>query len=203
MSMKNSIPKALIISRLLIGFIIVSLSLLNISNYSVFAITLLTIGLLTDILDGIIARKLNISTQTLRRLDSTIDQIFFISVAVATYIQCPTFFSTNKIMLTLLFSVEACTYLVSFIKFRKEIATHSIGAKLWTLLLFSTLIQIILQCESTTLFYICFWVGLATRLEIIAIILVLKNWTNDVPTIYHAFQIRNNKAIKRHKLFNG
>jgi CDP-diacylglycerol--glycerol-3-phosphate 3-phosphatidyltransferase len=102
-----------------------------------------------------------------------------------------------------LLAFEGLTYLVSFLKFRKEIATHSIGAKIWTLLLFVTLIQVILQCQSTILFDICFWVGLVTRLEIIAIILTLKKWTNDVPTFYHSIKLRQDKEIKRHKMFNG
>ena len=82
-------------------------------------------------------------------------------------------------------------------------ATHSIGAKIWTLLLFATLIQIILECQSILLFNICFWLGLLTRLEIIAIILILKKWTNDVPTFYHSIKLRQEKEIKRHKIFNG
>lgn len=201
--MKNQIPLVLIFSRLFIGLTLIALSLNHVDHYKIFAICLLTVGLLTDIFDGIIARQLQISTQKLRRLDSTIDQFFFISAAVATYIQCDAFFKGNSLKLTILLGIEALTYLISFLKFRKEIATHSIGAKLWTLILFATLIQIIIQCHSTILFNICFWVGILTRCEIIAIILVLKKWTNDVPSLYHAFKLRQNKAIKRNKLFNG
>ena len=201
--MKTQIPIALIFSRLIIGLTIIILSIIQVDNYKVVAIILLTIGLLTDIFDGIIARQLNVSTQKLRRLDSSIDQAFFISVAVATYIQCPDFFKANALKLILLLGLEGLTYLISFLKFKKEIATHSIGAKIWTLLLFATLIQIISQCQSITLFNICFWVGILTRLEIIAIILTLKKWTNDVPTFYHSLKLRHNKEIKRHKMFNG
>jgi phosphatidylglycerophosphate synthase len=174
-----------------------------VSHYRLFAIVLLTTGLLTDVFDGIIARKLKISTQKLRRLDSAVDQFFFISVAIATYIQCPAFFKANAAKLIVLFSIEGLTYLICFLKFRKEIATHSIGAKVWTLLLFAALVQIMLQCRSDVLFPICFWAGLLTRLEIIAIIVILKKWTNDVPTFYHALQLRNNREIKRNSLFNG
>lgn len=201
--MKSRIPEALIYSRLFIGLLMIVLSSMHLTNYPVISISLLTIGLLTDIFDGIIARQLNISTQKLRRLDSSIDQVFFISVAVATFIHCPSFFTSNAPQLIILLSVEALTYLISFIKFRKEIATHSIGAKLWTLLLFATLVQIIAQCQSTVLFSICFWAGIITRMEIIAIILVLKKWTNDVPTFYHSILLRKEKEIKRNKMFNG
>lgn len=199
----KKVPIILIYSRLIIGLTIILLSLKHIGNYKFVAVLLLSIGLLTDIFDGIIARRLKISTETLRRLDSTIDQFFFISFAVATYIQCPEFFRTNSLKLTILFGFEGLTYVVCFIKFRKEIATHSIGAKIWTLLLFGTLVQIILQCQSIILFNICFWVGLLTRLEIIAIILTLKKWTNDVPTFFHALKLRQGKEMKRHKMFNG
>ena len=199
----KKIPILLIYVRLLIGFAIIYLSFKQIDNYKFFAILLLTIGLLTDIFDGIIARRHKVSTEILRRLDSTIDQVFFISVAIATYIQCPSFFIANAVKLKILFGFEVLTYLVCFLKFRKEIATHSLGAKVWTLLLFGTLIQVILNCQSTILFNICFWVGLLTRLEIISIILTLKKWTNDVPTIFHSLKLRQGKEIKRHRMFNG
>lgn len=199
----TKLPITLIYARLAIGLMIVLLSVKHIDNYKFIAVLLLSIGLLTDIFDGIIARRLNVSTQNLRRLDSTIDQIFFISFAVATFIQCPEFFKNNSLKLTILFGFECLAYVVCFIKFRKEIATHSIGAKIWTLLLFATIVQIILQCESIVLFNIFFWVGLVTRIEIIAIILTLKKWTNDVPTIYHSLKLRQGKEIKRHKMFNG
>lgn len=201
--MKTKIPIALIYSRLLLGFVILLLSIANVAHYNIWAVVLLTVGLLTDVFDGIVARRLGISTQKLRRMDSTIDVVFFVAVAVATYIQCSDFFATNWLKLTILLSSEALTYVVSFIKFRKEIATHSIGAKIWTLFLFATLVQIILQCQSGWLFDTCFWLGIAIRAEIIAIILILKNWTNDVPTFYHAVLIRQHKPIKRNKLFNG
>jgi CDP-diacylglycerol--glycerol-3-phosphate 3-phosphatidyltransferase len=199
----NKLPIALIYTRLLLGFVIILLSIKQVDNYKFIVVLLLTIGLLTDIFDGIMARRLNISTQTLRRLDSSVDQVFFISVAVATYIQCPAFFKANVLKLTLLLVFEGSTYLICFIKFKKEIATHTIGAKIWTLFLFTTLVQIILQCQSVALFNICFWIGLFTRLEIIAIVFILKKWTNDVPTIYHALKLRQGKAISRHKMFNG
>lgn len=199
----NKIPIILIYSRLLIGISIIFLSSQHVQHYKFIAILGLSIGLLTDVFDGIIARKLGISTEKLRRLDSNIDQIFYISFAIATYIQCPDFFKSNALLLTLLFGFEGLTYLICFLKFKKEIATHSIGAKIWSLFLFATLIQIIFQCQSTLLFKCCFWIGIITRLEIIAIILILKKWTNDVPSFYHAIRLRNGKEIKRNKLFNG
>jgi phosphatidylglycerophosphate synthase len=199
----RNIPGMLICSRLLIGLLILFFSYFGIDNYQLIAVILFTIGLFTDIFDGIIARKLNISTQNFRRLDSTVDQVFFISVATATFIQCKQFFFENSLQVIALLCIEGLTYLICFIKFKKEIATHTISSKIWSLILFATLIQIMATCNSSTLFQICFYIGLLTRLEIIVIILVLKKWTNDVPGLYQAILLRQGKEIKRHKLFNG
>ena len=40
-------------------------------------------------------------------------------------------------------------------------------------------------------------------IEIIAILLVIKDWTNDVPSLYHAIILRQVKKIMRNKFFNG
>jgi CDP-diacylglycerol--glycerol-3-phosphate 3-phosphatidyltransferase len=201
--MINQIPKALIFLRLSLGVMILIFSIFQIKNYSSIALILFSAGMLTDIFDGIIARRLNISSESLRRLDSTIDQLFFISIAVATFIQSPQFFYQNKIKLIILLSAEMLAYLVCFLKFKKEIATHSILSKVWALILFATILQIMITRNSTALFEICFYAGVITRLEIIAIILVLKKWTNDVPGLYQAILIRQGKTITRRKLFNG
>ncbi|MBI4946691.1 MAG: CDP-alcohol phosphatidyltransferase family protein [Bacteroidetes bacterium] len=201
--MKLQVPIVLMYSRLVIGLIVILLSIQHIDYYKFISTTLLTIGLLTDIFDGIIARRLAVSTQKIRRLDSAIDQLFFLSFTLATYIQCPDFFKSNFTKLAILIGIEGAAYLVSYVKFKKEIATHSIGAKIWTLLLFATLIEVITHCQSVTLFNFFFWIGLITRLEIIAIILTLKTWTTDVPTFYHSLKLRKGIEIKRHKLFNG
>ncbi|MFN9493350.1 MAG: CDP-alcohol phosphatidyltransferase, partial [Sphingobacteriales bacterium] len=78
-----------------------------------------------------------------------------------------------------------------------------IGDIIWKMLLICTLVQIILQCNSTLLLEIFFLVGIVTRIEIMAIIITLKEWTNDVPTFYHSIKLRQGKQIKRHKMFNG
>jgi phosphatidylglycerophosphate synthase len=200
---KENIPGILICSRAILGVAILLISALNVPFYAVLSICLLTIGLLTDIFDGIIARRLNISTPRLRRLDSSVDQFFFCSVGAATYLQCKEFFGSHATSLISLGALEAAIYVVSYMKFRKEVATHSIGAKIWTLFLFATIIQVTLQCSSSALFWIFFWLGVFSRIEIIAILIVLKHWTNDVPSIYHAVKLRRNQVIKRYKIFNG
>jgi CDP-diacylglycerol--glycerol-3-phosphate 3-phosphatidyltransferase len=201
--MKYKIPLILIYSRILFAALIIFLAVFKIDYYRGAIITLIIWGLLSDIFDGIIARRLNISTQKLRRLDSSIDQVFWVAILVSTYIISPIFFKTNLVLILIVVLLEVACYTISFIKFKKEVATHAIASKIWTLVLFATLLQVIATSNSIVLFYICFSLGVITRLEIIFILFILKDWTNDVPTVYHAVLIKKGKEIKRHKLFNG
>ena len=193
----------LIYARLILGILVLFSAILNVAHYASIAVTFLTVGLFSDVFDGIIARRLNVSTIGLRRLDSTIDQIFFLCIVIATYLQRPTFFSAHLIALGLLMASEALIYVVSFWKFKREVATHSIGAKFWTLSLFATLVDVTLKGDSTILFQICFWFGIITRIEIVAILAILRDWTSDVPSFLHALRLRRGEEITRNRLFNG
>ena len=202
-ALKKNIPFTLIILRLVLGLLLLLFYWLKVDHFKWYAISFLVIGLLSDIFDGIIARKLAVSTTLLRRWDSSVDLLFFACISLVTYLSCPQFFKDNATLILILVGSEILTYIISFAKFKKEIATHSIGAKIWTLFLFALLVELLLHCQSTILFQLTVWLGLLTRLEIIAIILTLKNWSNDIPSIYHAIQIRKGKAILKNKLFNS
>jgi CDP-diacylglycerol--glycerol-3-phosphate 3-phosphatidyltransferase len=197
------IPIGLIYSRLIVGLVILLFAYFQIASFNYIITLLIVIGLLTDIFDGIIARKLNVSNRKLRRMDSSVDQVFWICCLIGAYMICPQFFKANSVKLIIILVVETLTYVVSFLRFRKEVATHAIMSKVWTLFLMAAIIQVILSCNSYVLFELCFYVGIISRLEIVAILFILKNWTNDVPSIYHAVLIRQGKEIKRHKLLNG
>ncbi|MGJ1407140.1 CDP-alcohol phosphatidyltransferase family protein [Sphingobacterium siyangense] len=202
-ALKKNIPFTLIILRLVLGLLLLLFYWLKVDHFKWYAISFLVIGLLSDIFDGIIARKLAVSTTLLRRWDSSVDLLFFACISLVTYLSCPQFFKDNATLILILVGSEILTYIISFAKFKKEIATHSIGAKIWTLFLFALLVELLLHCQSTILFQLTVWLGLLTRLEIIAIILTLKNWSNDIPSIYHAIQLRKGKAILKNKLFNS
>ncbi len=199
----NQVPVALILSRLILGFVIVILAMVQFSIFRQMIAALILIGLITDIFDGIIARKLNISSQKLRRMDSSVDQVFWICCLIGAYLICPDFFRANFVKLLILIFVEGLTYGLSFIRFKKEVATHAISSKIWTITIMGTVIQVVLSCNSLVFFEICFWLGVISRVEIIAILLILKVWTNDVPSVYHAVLLRKGIEIKRNKLFNG
>ena len=197
------VPLLLIYSRLLVGGLIVLLSLWHPPYFRIIIISLITYGLLSDIFDGIIARRLGVSNEKMRRLDSGIDMAFWFMVLAGTYIIAPGFFKSNALPIFTVIVLEALTYCISFLRFRKEVATHAILSKIWVLTIFATLLQVIATGNSIWLFRICYYIGIITRMEIVLILLVIRQWTNDVPSVYHAVKIRRGKEIKRSKWLNG
>ncbi|MBF9140994.1 CDP-alcohol phosphatidyltransferase family protein [Hymenobacter properus] len=199
----KQVPLLLIYSRLVIGGALLVLSYQAVAHFAALAVGLLALGVLTDVFDGIVARHLSLSTEKLRRLDSAVDQIFWVLVLGATYLAWPGFFARHTAQLWLLVLLEGLTYAVSLLRFRKEVATHSWGAKAWVLVSLAALIQLLTTGDAGWLFQASFGIGVASRLEIVVIVLLLRRWTNDVPTAYHAWQLRRGRPIRRYKLLNG
>jgi len=199
----SKLPFLLVYSRILIGLIIGLLAIYKPSNHLIWIVFLMVFGLLTDILDGIIARKLNISTQKLRVWDSNVDQFFWILVISAVFYLNSDFIKHHKVWIGVVVLLELTSYLISFIKFKKTIATHSILAKLWTLSLLWFLIDLMLNSVSKFPFYICIVLGIVSRTEIIIIILRLKKWATDIPSVFVVSKINRGIKIKKSKLFNS
>lgn len=200
--MKN-IPFLLIYSRILIGIFIGSLAVLKTNNHSILIVVLMTLGLITDIFDGIIARRLNVSSEKLRVWDSNVDQFFWLIVIGSIFYLNITFVKENSIWISIIVLLEFICYLVSFIKFKKSIATHSILAKIWTLTLLGFLIDLVLNSTSRIPFIICISLGIISRIEIILIIIKLKKWATDIPSILVVSKINQGIKIKKNKLFNS
>lgn len=197
------LPLALIGLRLLAGQLIPVLGWQRPAGFGSWAVGLMTLGLLTDVLDGIVARRLGVSTPRLRRLDSAVDQLFWLLVAGTACAVYPDFFRSHAALIGLLLGLEAATYALSYARFGREVATHSWGAKLWTLTIFATLAEVLLTGNSGLGFGSCVVLGVASRLEVLGILAVLPRWQSDVPTLYHALRLRRGLPIRRHRLLNG
>ena len=197
------IPLFLIVFRFLLAPIMLCLGYFYKTTYRELIVVLLIAGLLSDILDGIIARKKNTSTATLRRLDSQTDMIFWLSAGFTAWFIWPDVIRANNFVIYILLGMEALCYLVSFLKFGKETCSHAYLSKFWGLTLLAAFIDLILKGHAGFLFYFCLAAGIISHLDRILITLILPKWQHDVPSTYHAWLIRKGKMFKRFSLFNG
>jgi CDP-diacylglycerol--glycerol-3-phosphate 3-phosphatidyltransferase len=161
------------------------------------------LGILSDLLDGIIARKTGTSSEKLRRADSQTDLVFWICVGWCSWLLNPEIIIQHRYAIITIFVMEGLTYVFSFARFGKETCTHAILSKFWCLTLFIAFISIIGFGYAGIPFYITFIVGIIAHIDVYLIIFLLPKWMHDVPSSWHALQIRRGKAIKRNDLLNG
>jgi len=199
----KKIPFLLIYSRILIGILVGWLAIYKVENYAIWIVVLMSLGLITDIFDGIIARKLNVSSEKLRIWDSNVDQFFWLLVIASIFWLNFDFVKENSMWIGTIVLLELIAYLISYWKFKKAIATHSILAKFWTLSLLGFLIDLTINSTSQIPFVICIILGIISRVEIILIVKKLKKWTTDVPSILVVSKINQGIPIKKNKLFNS
>lgn len=183
----NKLPFMLIWSRIILGAFIPVIALMGATNdfdAAHYILTMIIVGIITDIFDGVIARRLQVDTPKLRIWDSNVDLFFWLSATATTFFLNDTFFQVNYIPILIVLIMEAIAYFVSFIKFRKTIATHSILAKIWTLSLLFFLSDVLLHTTSHYPFWTCITLGIVSRLEIILILLKMKKWQRDVKSVF-------------------
>lgn len=198
-----NIPKILIFMRLLFAPIILLLAYFVGQRSTEFIVIMMYIGLFSDIFDGIIARKQNISSPELRKTDSRVDLIFWLSIGISSYILYPNLITENMIYVWILLFFEFFIYILSFIRFGKDISTHALLSKFWGITLLIAFTNLIGFGQTGFPFYLCVVSGIISQIDVMLIVLILPRWDHDIPSSYHAYRIRKGKPIKRYKLFNG
>lgn len=198
-----NLPKTLIAFRFLLAPIILSLAYFYGEKSRVLILILMYLGLISDILDGIIARKQGVSSEKLRRLDSQTDMIFWLSMGICTYILFPELIKQNQIAIWSILVMEVLCYVISILKFGKETCTHAFLSKIWGLTLLIAFTSLIGFEHAGIPFYLAIIFGLISHIDVILIILILPKWTHDIPSTYHAYLIRKGIKFKKNKLLNS
>lgn len=198
-----NLPYALILFRLLLAPIVVILAGVLKEQSAYIILVLMYLGLFSDIFDGIIARKQQISTEKMRRIDSQVDLIFWLCIAWSCYLIYPELIEENKIGVILVLAMEGLCYLISFIKFGRETCTHAFLSKMWGLTLLATFTALLGFAHNGCIFHTCIVLGLASQLDVILIILILPNWAHDIPSFYHAILMRKGIEFKKSKYLNS
>lgn len=199
--MKN-IPILLIVFRFLLGPILIVLTYNYGNEIRKELVVLIFLGLLSDIFDGIIARRFGTSSEKLRRMDSQTDLVFWLCVAWCSWILNPEIIKENAITIAVIFVMEALTYVFSFMKFGKETCTHAFLSKLWGITLLLAFVGMIGFGYAGITFSLAIVFGIVGHIDVLLIVLILPRWTFDVPSCYHAYLIRKNIPFKKNKLFN-
>lgn len=182
------VPRLLTMLRIALAPVVVLLALYWPSAW-LFSACLL-VAFLSDIFDGITARRLNVATPGLRRLDSAADTIFYLAVLFAVWYLHPAIISERLIPLGVLVALELTRYVIDFAKFRRETSYHMWSSKFWGITLFIAALSVLGFGSSGVFVSLAIYVGILADLEGLAISVVLTEWKSDVPTILHALRLR-------------
>jgi len=198
----KKVPLLLIVIRLMLGFVMIFIANCNVTYVRMILVALIVLGLLTDIFDGIIARKVGVSSEKLRRMDSQTDLVFWLCVAWCSWLLNPEIIKENAVVIIMIFIMEALTYVFSFMKFGKETCTHAFLSKLWGITLLLAFVGMIGFGYAGITFSLAVAFGIIGHIDVLLIVLILPKWTFDVPSCYHAYLIRKGIPFKKNKLFN-
>jgi CDP-diacylglycerol--glycerol-3-phosphate 3-phosphatidyltransferase len=149
----------------------------------------LAAGFVSDVLDGVVARRADAVTPFLRRLDSSVDTVFYLGVAYAAWHRHPEVLRAMGVPILIVIAGEALNYAAAYAKFRREASYHARSARLWGLLLFLALLAL-LGAGSGALLPVALAAGVLAELETLAITLVLRGWRHDVPSVWNARRVR-------------
>ena len=178
----KSLPFALTTLRLLLGPVALVGALAGIPRW--IYLPLLVAGTLSDIFDGIIARRLGVATPALRRYDSITDLIYYLFVLGTVWILCRAVITQNWPWLALILGSEAAAIFICYFKFGKYPATHSYLAKFYGLCLLGGLIALLTFSAGSWAIIALAIVAVTTNAEIIAIHLLMKTPPVDVKSIF-------------------
>ncbi len=141
-------------------------------------------GILSDIVDGIIARRLGTATQQLRRVDSLVDTSFVLCALAAAWIAHSTALRPLLLLLALMLAINVISYIPAFIKFGRAPAYHAYSAKASGLALFSAGAWLFATGEAGLWLDGAIVFTILSHLDRIAITLLLPEWRTDVAGIW-------------------
>jgi len=151
---------------------------------------IVVVALVSDIYDGVLARRWDKETPALRVSDSLADTIFYLGVAAALWLKTPDAIRNNKYGFASLFGLEGFRYIFDFIKYRKTASYHSYLAKFWGIVLAFATVGVFAFAGGVFMVRVALVVGVVVNLEGLTMSLMLPRWKNDVATLGVAWRLR-------------
>ncbi|HWP02537.1 MAG TPA: CDP-alcohol phosphatidyltransferase family protein [Gemmatimonadaceae bacterium] len=186
-AMVRSIPLALTVFRICSAPVLILLAALELERAF---LGLAVAALLSDALDGAIARRLGAASQTGRLLDSWADLLIALSAFVGAALLWPDTMRQEATYIAVVLTAFVVPNSYALLRFRRLLGYHTISAKVSGVLL-STGAVLLFLGVTPLLFRVAALVELMVALEYIAISLIIPDWDGEIPSVWHALRLRN------------
>lgn len=160
-----------------------------------FAIFLI-INLLTDILDGFIARRFNMQTEIGAKLDSFADNLTYLLAFAGLLVFKMEEMKPHLVSFSIFIAMLVLTVIVSLIKFRKFPSFHLYWTKIGGYLQGAFFISVFTLGFWTPFYYLVIAWGIAGALEHIAIQMIIPEMRSNVRGLYWVLRERQKDGRK-------
>jgi CDP-diacylglycerol--glycerol-3-phosphate 3-phosphatidyltransferase len=182
------LPAGLTFLRLLLAPVMLANAMTMRSR--MFFLVCLSTAFVSDIYDGVLARRLGVASPRLRRFDSVTDIVFYISALICIWIVHPEIVREFWPAIAALVGLEAIGQSISLLKFHHTAAIHAYSAKLWGIFLFAAICAVLVWDSTGILFQAMLAVGFVAYAEWIAILLLGRGDMVDVSSVLQAWRSR-------------
>lgn len=189
--MRRFIPPGLIASRFLLGPALL-IDALDGHTGIWFGIGLI-IALMSDVFDGVIARRIGSATPKLREWDSWVDGWFCLCVAVCAWFAQRDTVITFAPLIIAWFATDSLALLLDWLKFRRFASYHAYSSKLAGLLLFIAIFVLFVFQGNNFLLGLALIVAIISHLERMLITAMIPRWTPDIAGFWKAMTLRESK----------
>lgn len=148
------------------------------------AAVILVLGFLSDVYDGVIARRFGVATAGLRRLDSAVDSVFYLAAAFCLWRLHPDAILSHRWLIAAVIGTLVLNYAFEVWKFGREASYHAWLAKAWGASLFAALVFLFVAGDDWLL-TVALWIGIGSHVENFLITASLSECRTDVRSIFH------------------
>jgi CDP-diacylglycerol--glycerol-3-phosphate 3-phosphatidyltransferase len=142
----------------------------------------------SDVLDGVVARRMGVATPRLRHADTLVDTVFYAAAAVALRIAVPAAFAGLAWPVSLLVAVHVSRGTFELAKFGRLSAYHMWSSKALGIVIVFTMTSVFLTGRPNALVAVALWMAVINELEGFWTSAILPVWIADVPSLVHALR---------------
>jgi len=153
-------------------------------------ILLLSIAAATDYYDGVLARKWNVETASLRQWDTIADTVFFLGVLAGMWFAYPDIYTKYAWGIYTIIGMEILRYIYDLAKFGRGASYHAISSKIFGVSLLASTIAIMGFGTAMPFFPLAIVIGIINELEGLFMSIILKEWVYNLKHIGVAIKIR-------------
>jgi CDP-diacylglycerol--glycerol-3-phosphate 3-phosphatidyltransferase len=187
-SAKERIPWLMVATRAVLGPVVILGERAKWNGITL--AVLIVMALLSDIFDGVLARRWKCDTAGVRLFDSMADIVFYVCCAAALWMRHPSVVRGLALPIAAVVGLEALGLATAFVKFGKLPSYHSYIAKIWGLVLASALVAAFVTKHPEGWLIAALGLGALSNLEGVSMSLIMPVWRQDVKTLAEAWRLR-------------